>query len=917
VKQQTSIDRHRSLNVIEATIGLLVIAAIVISVLFANPGPLSAQVTLEPGRSLFVGQNDRNAAAFAQDPDSTLRITALDPAPGAMLTTAPDAIVATFNRNVLPASVNGTTFRLTRSSGDGVFGNGDDVSIAANFITVTNPSEARFDLTDVTLPDDVYRVTLVGGTGAVNEREAALLALQLSGALLPPPFLYEQIRSDLAAIRQAYPAMTSIHPRPPWMPGEFLVGLTAEAWEQFISGEYHGLDDLNAQYGPVEMIPGVLNWLKLQFEQQYNPEYLAPLYAAADGVEYAEPNYIIGDGNNIQVALPYYTFRMGWGDCMAGCIHRHYWVYYVDGGSATLVNEYGDPLYRPLLPAIIADLDGHALDGEFSGTFPSGDDIVGGDFVATFVLRATSGPALFLYPDPATTMVNRTFTVDIMADTGAGTADTVDAYIDFDPDYLEVVDASGMPASSIEPNTEMFDFVTFNTTDNTAGQINFSATKLDGSLTGIFTAASIRFRAKAPTESTEAIFAHSGARMSDLYQSGKPLNATLENGAVRVDPEPALSGQVALERRGNQGDDRWITQLYRESEGAIVGNVKAYEAGTINFLGSFAATTDANGSFSVELTGIEAETYDICVKGADTLSNKKTAVSRMPGTAIHFATLFVGDSNGDDRVNGADVSYMVPSFVLCSWDEGFRPYGDTNKDGCINGADVSAMVPNFLKVGACAMVGGASITGAPSQQILLANGASTSTGPNATLALSPSSASVQAGDIFTLDIVADTGGGDADTVDAYIDFDPAHLEVVGESGAPATSIEANSDLFDFVTLNAANNTTGQINFSATKFNGSLTGSFTAATIRFRAKVKVDVTDVVFAQSGVLSPVLSPVEEPALSPPLVLSPVEGKELSKGSARISDLYRSGESLNATLGSSSDIMCWATRLGERCLE
>lgn len=39
------------------------------------------------------------------------------------------------------------------------------------------------------------------------------------------------------------------------------------------------------------------------------------------------------------------TVTMGWGDCQAGCISRHVWVYDVDtSGAVTLVEERGDPL---------------------------------------------------------------------------------------------------------------------------------------------------------------------------------------------------------------------------------------------------------------------------------------------------------------------------------------------------------------------------------------------------------------------------------------------------------------------------------------------------------------------------------------------------------------------------------------------
>ena len=58
-----------------------------------------------------------------------------------------------------------------------------------------------------------------------------------------------------------------------------------------------------------------------------------------------------------------------------------------------------DDTYRVRLlgsgASIILDIDANALDGEFSGAFPSGDGTEGGDFEATFtVATPTSGPTL-------------------------------------------------------------------------------------------------------------------------------------------------------------------------------------------------------------------------------------------------------------------------------------------------------------------------------------------------------------------------------------------------------------------------------------------------------------------------------------------------------------------------------------------
>ena len=44
---------------------------------------------------------------------------------------------------------------------------------------------------------------------------------------------------------------------------------------------------------------------------------------------------------------------------------------------------------------VILDIDANALDGEFGGTFPSGDDTQGGDFTAEFVVAAPASGVTF------------------------------------------------------------------------------------------------------------------------------------------------------------------------------------------------------------------------------------------------------------------------------------------------------------------------------------------------------------------------------------------------------------------------------------------------------------------------------------------------------------------------------------------
>ena len=299
-----------------------------------------------------------------------------------------------------------------------------------------------------------------------------------------------------------------------------------------------------------------------------------------------------------------------------------------------------------------------------------------------------------------------------------------------------------------------------------------------------------------------------------------------------------LDGQVAVQARGTSGNPRWITELFRIS----TGGVEVYRAGTTDLVGVFSALTDATGRFSVELTGIGAGEYDIRVKGADTLSNKKLGVI-LPGGEIDFGTLLVGDCTGNDAVNGADTSYLIPSLLCCEADACYRPYADVNRSGCVNGADTSALIPNFLRAGPI-------ITGPEGRVPSVETPGARVPAAGASLRLDPAEGAVEVGAVFTVDLLFDTGTGTADTVDAYLDFDPSSLEVVDSLGQLATSIELNTGVFSSAVLNGVNNATGRIDFSVSEFESPyLTGAFRAATIRFRAKAGSGSTVVELVREG--------------------------------------------------------------------
>jgi hypothetical protein len=100
-----------------------------------------------------------------------IRVVSLSPAPNTNLQAGPASIIAGFDRDLDPSTVNAMTFILEGSGPDGVFNSPDDVQIAPGpggiSVPAMNPATAVFDLTGVVLADDTYRVRLLGNGGSV------------------------------------------------------------------------------------------------------------------------------------------------------------------------------------------------------------------------------------------------------------------------------------------------------------------------------------------------------------------------------------------------------------------------------------------------------------------------------------------------------------------------------------------------------------------------------------------------------------------------------------------------------------------------------------------------------------------------------------------------------------------------------
>ncbi len=91
-----------------------------------------------------------------------LAVTGMTPAPGSVLTTPPLEVLITLNGPPDSLTVNATSVVVSRASTDGVLGTADDVVVAPITISLVGSNEIQADLASALLPNDLYQVRIRG-----------------------------------------------------------------------------------------------------------------------------------------------------------------------------------------------------------------------------------------------------------------------------------------------------------------------------------------------------------------------------------------------------------------------------------------------------------------------------------------------------------------------------------------------------------------------------------------------------------------------------------------------------------------------------------------------------------------------------------------------------------------------------------
>lgn len=380
-----------------------------------DPGTYNATITVsDPDAS-----NSPQTVSVTLNVHTPLRVTAMDPAPASASTTSPAAITLDFTEPVDAATVNLQTIQLTGSGGDGTFGDGNELSILPDGVSLNTTTQAQIDLSSVTLTPDTYRVTAIADSSAGN-------AVTLDG-------IDDGVR---------IPSSLNLNPT---------TALTVEAWFNFSSGgtgnpRIVSKGDLYYEVytvgtGASRKIGAIFGLSSLQSTNNFSAgtwHHVAVTYDASaftlyvDGVQEAtsasggaltstsDPlvfgfksaaasNYFKGSIDEIRLWNSARTLTQIQDNMHANLTGSEsgllgYWrlnelsgqtvedasVYDKDGTLGADNTVAGDDPTRTASGATLdglRNLNGIALDGEFTGGFPTGNDSPGGNFQATFEIQ--------------------------------------------------------------------------------------------------------------------------------------------------------------------------------------------------------------------------------------------------------------------------------------------------------------------------------------------------------------------------------------------------------------------------------------------------------------------------------------------------------------------------------------------------
>ncbi|HEY3319276.1 MAG TPA: LamG-like jellyroll fold domain-containing protein [Planctomycetota bacterium] len=592
-------------------------------------------------------------------------VTGMSPAPNSVLAAPPAGVTLQFSQDIDPATVNTNSVRLVGAGPDGVFGTADDVAISPASIAI-NGEQVTLDLQGVTLPNCNVQMTVStcsAALGALAFNGSQCVRIPGAGSWMPtqeitlefwqnvssadlgstfgltpddganrcqahvPLYSYGNIIWDFGATRCQYTQEAFINTWQHFALVSSQSGNTMQIYrngvlEQEQSG--HGVftrgvyDFLIGRNGNMHRFNGKIDEFRIWSVMRTQAQIQGNMYRTLTGNEFGLEgcwDFSEGSGQIVHDKSPYARHgTIGW-DTQTG------------SDDPTWLTD-GAPLLQP-----ISDLNGNVIDGEFTGTFPSGDGAPGGDFVGTFRVDAP--------PDSESQAVT----------THSGVAKAITlAASDADKDPLTFT--VGLPAhgtlSGTAPN------LIYAPAAGYAGPDSFTYSVNDGIVDSNVATVSIEVVNAAPLAADQNVSTHSGLSKSILLGGSDADGDPLVYSVVTQPAHGTLSGTAPnlaySPAAGYAGTDSFT---FKANDGVADSNIAVVAIAVTNTAPVASAQTAATHwgtAKSIALSGTDAD-GDILTYSIVAPPQNGTISGAAPNLIYTPAGNFVGADSFTFKVN--------------------------------------------------------------------------------------------------------------------------------------------------------------------------------------------------------------------------------------------------------------------------
>lgn len=184
----------------------------------------------------------------------------------------------------------------------------------------------------------------------MEDGEAEMAALHLSGELIAPISLYNRVKKEFGLIRTTWSdsiSLVNMKFETFWEPSTLYFGITRDAYDSISRSNYHHWDSLNEYYRVKNIDLHFAYYgssMKLTFEGRLNSLLLGPAYSGLPGIRYLYTTARGGDRSEVWLhkegEVIKYFFRHGSGDCEAGCIVSDIYYFTILNDTALFHGSY-------------------------------------------------------------------------------------------------------------------------------------------------------------------------------------------------------------------------------------------------------------------------------------------------------------------------------------------------------------------------------------------------------------------------------------------------------------------------------------------------------------------------------------------------------------------------------------------------